>query len=705
MSVWRLVLATARGMMLTAALGTASIAFAQAQPSQASNLPDGPKPASSNAPANGSAMMVDYSKPRSHLFSFIGPYRAQQVSAPNFTNSARIDQVFRDGKIYLSLNDAIALALENNLDIAIARYNLPIADTDVLLSKAGAQTRGVNTGVVQNTPGGGVGAIGVTGGGGAGGTTTGAGGVGAGTGGIVTSVSGVGSPIGSYDPILTGTMQIERATTPQSNIFFTGVPFVNQNTTAANFGYNQSWTSGTTMNLSFTNDRVTTNNLRSTLSPILSSGFRFTMSQHLLQGWGLLPNERFIRIAKNNRRISDSAFRQQIRESVSQIQNIYWDLVSAYEDVKVKERALEYAQKTYSDNQKQVEIGTLAPIEVVRAQSQVSSAQQDLIVSRTNLQLQQLLMKNAISRSLGDPALATADVIPTDTMQINADESLAPVEDLVKTAYTNSPEIEQAKIDLQNRDITKRSARNALLPTLDAFAFYGATGLAGSQVPGSTCGQPGADPASCTPPGTFQPGYSDAFHNLFNSSGPDKGVGLQLTIPIRNRAAQANQVRSELEYRQAEMRMQQLFNTVSIQVRNAHFAVEQNRARVQAAVAGRELAVQSLDAEQKKYALGASTTTLVLNFQTQLQQAESTLVSALTAYEKSKVELDRVTSMTLERNRVQLAESKSGVVTTTPQVPGVVPISSDVNNPANPPVRPQQQQQPEQPAPAPTPQQ
>ena len=707
MSVSRSVVITARSLVFTLLLGVVS-PFGIAQnpaPATASNLPEAPKPAPSSAPVNGGVMNVDYSKPKSHLWNPVAPYTAQHVPAPNFVNTSRIDQIMREGKIYLSMSDAIALALENNLDIAIARYNLPIADTDVLLSKSGSATRGVNTGVVQNTPGGGVGGIGVSSygtGAGAGGTTSGSGGVGTGTGGLVSSTTGAGAPLGSYDPIFTATSQVEHTGTEINNPLYGPTTFNRSaNSGVANFGYTQSWYTGTTMNFLLDNNRSTTNDLFSSLSPSISSNFRLTLQQHLLQGFGFLPNERFIRIAKNDRKITDSAFRQQVRETVSQIQNIYWDLVAAYEDVKVKQRALEFAQRTFSDNQKQVQIGTLAPIEVVHAQSQVSTAQQDLIVSQTNLQLEQLLMKNAITRNLGDPILAAAEVIPTDTMQVDTSDQNTPVDDLIKLAQHNSPEIEQAQIDLTNRDITKKSAKNALLPTLDLYAFYGASALGGNQNPASTCPN---FPQFCTPAGTIPTsGLSDVLGNLVNSSAPDKGVGVSLTIPIRNRAAQATQVRSQLEFRQAEMRLQQLFNQINIQVRNAAFAVQQDRARVQAAQATREYALQSLEAEQKKYALGASTSTLVLQNQSAFETAENTLVAALTAYEKHKVELDRVTSMSLEKNHIDLGDSVKGIVNTMPQVPGVIKITQDVNNPANEPVHKQPQPQ-AQPAPEPPPQ-
>ncbi len=616
----------------------------------------------------GMAQQPDYSKPQYHFPNPFAPYMQRVVPEPNLTNTSRIDQLMKDGKLMLSMNDAIALALENNLDIAIARYNLGIADTDLLRARSGGVTRGVNTGVVQNTPGGGVGSIGSsTSGSGAGGTSTGTGGAGTGTSGLVTSTAGVGSTVSSFDPIVTGTFQLEHAIFPLSNTITSGgASTIGQNSGTVNWGYQQGFQTGTNLNLSFDNSRTTTTSPGSKLSPTLNSNFRFTLSQHLLQGFGFLPNQRFIRVAKNNREISDVAFRLQVISTVNQIQNIYWDLVNAYEDVKVKERSVALAEKTLSDNKKQVEIGTLAPIEIVRAQSDASTRQQDLIVSQTNLELQQLLMKNAISRSLTDAHLADAEVVPTDTMEIPEKEAVVPTQDLVADALSHRAELVESRIDLTNRDINNKAAKNALLPSLDLFAFYGATGLGGDQNPASACG------ASPLPACISPTSYGHTFGNLFNSTAPDKGAGIQLTIPLRNRAAQADQIRSQLEYRQAEMRLNQLENQVRIEVRNAQFSVQQNRARVDAAKAGVELAKQSLDAEQKKYALGASTNTLVLQTQRDLTQSATNLVAAMAAYEKSRVELDRVTGETLVHNGIDVADAERGQVTKMPSVPGTI---------------------------------
>jgi outer membrane protein TolC len=594
------------------------------------------------------------------------PYQARTIAPPNFANSSRIDQLLRGGRLYLSMNDAVALALENNLDLAIARYNLSIADTDLLRAKAGSSVRGVNTGLVSGTPGGTGTGISTSSGGGAGGTTTGAGGAGAGTGGLVQSTTGAGPSVPSFDPVLSSSLTLSHSNTPQSNTITTGVPFLDQHSGVANFSYSQGFVTGTNLSVGFNNNRQSSNSLRSTLIPALSSSMQFQISQPLLAGFGIGINNRNIRISKNNREISDIAFRNQVISTVSQIQNIYWDLVNAYEDLRVKERSLALAQQLLQDTQKQVDIGTQAPIEVVRSQSEVAARNQDLLISQTNLQLQQLLIKNAITRNLQDPLLADAAVIPTDTMRLPASEPVVPTEDLISEALAHRPELAQSRIDLTNRNINKQAARNALLPSVNLVASYGAAGLAG--VPNFNA--PGSSGLTTT-------GYSDVVSSLFGNDFPTYTVGFQVNIPIRNRSAQADQVRSELEYRQAELSLQQQQNQIRIEVRNAQFSVQQNRARVEAAQAAVKLANQTLDAEQKKYALGASTNYNVLQAQRDLSVAESTQVTATTDYEKSRVNLDQVTGGTLNTLGIVISEAESGQVQKLPSVPYVTPRPAD----------------------------
>jgi outer membrane protein len=688
------------------ALATTLLATARAQdtqptpqaPAATASVPQAP---SATAAQPKPFVVGEYANGRSHFPNPIGPYLSRNVSPPNLTNTPRLDQLLKNGKLMLSMNDAITLALENNLDIAIARYNLIVADTDILRSKAGAQILGVNTGIVLNTPGGGVGGFGTStssSNGGAGGTALGSGGQGTGTLGIVSSTLGLGSPLTSYDPILTGTFQLDRNTFLGTNPFTS--PVTKENTNTYDFGYQQGFTTGTSLNVGFNNNRQTTNSNFNSWSPQYNANFRAQVTQHLLQGFGFLPNKRFIIIAKNNRELTDVAFRLQIITTVDQIENIYWDLVNAYENVKVQQDALALADKTLSDNKKQVEIGTLAPIEIVRAQSQVATNQQSLIVAQTTLELQQLLMKNALSRTLVDQSIIEAEVIPTDTVRLPAAEPVVSGQELANDAISHRPELAESRIDLNSREVSMKAVKNSLLPSLDLFAYYGGTGLGGSQNPVNVCGNPLSNPNFCTPVGTTVPttSYPDTLHQLVNGAAPDRGVGLSLNIPLRNRTAQANQIRSQLELRQAQMRLQQVENVIRIEVRNAQFSLQQDRASVESAQAAVALALQSLDAEQKKYALGASTTTLVLQQQSALTQAKSNLVSALTIYEKGRVELDRATGQLLEHNNIDLADAQSGVVAKAPSVPYVQPRSE-----AQPELKPSAPQTPQPLVPQPQP--
>ncbi len=664
---WRAVVSLALSLALAAPAWSQDAMPQAPQPAPAQVvLPQAPAPAP-QAPSQYAPR--DYSKSRSQFPNMVAPYSAEHVPPPNLANTARIDSLIRDGRIYLSINDAIALTLENNLDIVLARYNLNIADTDVLRAKAGSNILGVNTGIVQNTPGGGTGGLSGIVGSGAGGTSVAAGGVGTGTNGLVSSTLGIGAPITSFDPVVVGTLQMDRDYAESTSIL-TPTPIINTNTGTANISYLQGFHTGTDVSVGFNNTHITTNSSTNSYTPLLGSNFQARVTQELLQGFGFLPNTRFIRIAKNNREISDVAFRLQIITTVDQIENLYWNLVYAYENVRVQQEALAFAQSTLEDNKKQVQMGTLAPIQVVSAQSTVSTDQQNVILARTNLELQVLLMKNALSRNLQDPILAAAEVIPTSTMSLPDQEPVTPTQDLIQDALGHRAELSESRIDLNSRELNNKAVRNAMLPTLNLYAYYGGSGIGGDVNPGVTF-----NPNNAAPPfrNGGPVGYGATLQQLVNSTAPDKGVGISLNIPVLNRTAQADQVRAELEYRQAQVRLQQLENQVRIEVQNAQFDVQQNRASVDAAQAAVDYARQTLDAEQKKLAAGVSNPTAVLQDQASLTSVESNLVSAKASYEKAEVELDRSTGLLLDHSGIVMADAESGQVTHMPNVPLVAP--------------------------------
>jgi outer membrane protein TolC len=553
------------------------------------------------------------------------------------------------------LKDAIRLALEDNLDIAIARYNLPIADMDILRTKAGGIFRGVNAGVVQGTPGGGVGGFGTGApGAGAGGTTAGAGGAGAGASGLVQSTLGAGTPVPSYDPSLVASVGAEHQTTPLANQRIYGVPLLQLNTGQANFGFVQAFATGSSIAWEFNNNRQTTNSPYFNLSPALGAMYRLSFQQQLLSGFGFGPNLRYLRIAKNNKAISDIAFKDQVIATVTQIENIYWDLVSAYRQSQVNEQASAFAQRSLENAKKQLQLESIPAMDVMKAEAEVSRRDQDLTVARTSLELQELLVKNALTKTLDDPVLESVSVVPTDTLQsaqlASSNES---VQELVQRALRNRPELAESDIDLVNRQISRKAARNALLPSLSLVAFYGGSGLAGPLNP--VYNVPGIPNFSNVPPD-----YSGALANAFNNTAPDYYVGFNLNIPLRNRVAKSDQYRSELEYRQAELRREQLRNQIRIEVRNAQYALEQTAARVEAAGKARDLAQRTFEITEKEQQLGAGSTYQTMTAQRDLSLAELDLVTAMTVYEKARVEIDRATGTTLEHNGIEIQDALSG---------------------------------------------
>lgn len=634
-----------RAIMLLSACGTliAMLAAQGTAPPTSGGITEATPQAAATLP-------LQYEMPKSH--NPLNAYEADQVPEPVLANSPRLEQLIRDGHLYLSLKDAIDLALENNLDLAIARYNLPIANTDILRTQAGGFFRGVNTGVVQGTPGGGVGGFGTGApGAGAGGTTGGAGGAGAGASGLVQSTLGTGTTVSSYDPFLSATGGVEHQTSPVVNQVVYGVPSLQLNTGQFNLNYSQAFATGTSIGFSFNNSRQTTNSPSFTLSPTLTAAYRFTIQQELLAGFGFGPNLRYLRIARNNKKISDIAFKDQVIATVTQIENIYWDLVSAYEQTQVNEQSFAFAQQTLDNTKKQLQLESVPALDVMRAEAEVSRRDQDLTVARTSLQLQETLMKNAVTKSLDDPVLEAMRVIPTDRMQTVETQASAPIADLISAALHSRPELAESDIDLVNRQISRRAARNALLPSLSLVGFYSGAGLAGPLNPICT---------GCT--ASVPVDFAGALSNTFNNSSPDYFLGLNLNLPIRNRVAKADQYRSELEYRQSELRMEQLKKQVRIEVRNAQYALDQTGARVEAARKARDLAQRTFEITKKEQELGSGSIYQTLSAQRDLALAELDLVSAQTIYEKAKVELDRTTGATLEHNGILLQDAIKGVV-------------------------------------------
>ena len=472
------VLTLAAGVPPGFAQQTVAGAGAKTPEKAASELPAAPTVVLTE-PLNLRTTQRDFSRPSARLWGNpINTFKPTSLPKAGFVNSVRLNDLVKEGKIYLSLSDAIALALENNYDIAIARYNLDIADTDILRTRVGAAPLGAPSGLITNTLGGSSSTL--SAGGGPGGSTVGSGGAGSGTAGLSLTTGGAGPNPEALEPSVTAALNFDWQSTPSTN-FFTGG---SATTDTYNFTYNQGFVTGSAFQLVWDNTRATNTNAFATFSPQFNASFKAEVTQHLLQGAGIWVNKRFIYQAQNDRRIADSGFRQQILYTVNQVESIYWGLVQAYEDVLSKQRAVEQSGKVASDNRKQLEIGTMAPLDVLNADQSVASDKQALISSQLALNYQQQIIKQAIARNLNDASLSAAAVIPTDRVSIEEiPEEKQAVEALVQEAFQQRPELEQAVLTLRNDEITLKGARNALLPQVDILAYLGGSGVAGTYNP------------------------------------------------------------------------------------------------------------------------------------------------------------------------------------------------------------------------------
>jgi outer membrane protein TolC len=575
-------------------------------------------------------------------------YRPSTVPPVSLENSPRLQSLIRDGKLYISLKDAIALAIENNLDLAYFRYNMPIAQADLARTKAGGSANGVNTSIAQGTQGGfsssGVGS-------GGGGSSSGA--TAAGAGGLVTSTLGNGAAISSFDPQVAVQGLVDHTTLAQINTINYGVPLLRQNTIELASSYSQAYPLGTNFTVTDYGSRQTTNSLYNILSPQLTANFNFTINQPLLQGFGLATNERYIHIAKQNLKLTDLGFKAQVIATTTQVENIYWDLVNAYQDAQVKERSLAYANEILSDDQKQLELESIPAMQVLKDQAAVASAEGDLTVSKATLRLNELLIKNALTKTITDPTLADMPVVPLDLAGSPDPNATEPIEQLIAEAEKNRPDVSEDQIAMQIAQNNLRTIKNELLPRLSLYGEYVGAGFGGEVNPACQLG------AECN--STLPKGFVGALENTFNYSSPEYQVGFSLVITLRNRVAKADQFRAVLDYRQKELSFEQQKKYILLDVRNSQYALQQAKARVDAAQKARELGQKTFDIAKQEQKLGAMSTYDTLTSEQALAVSEAALFVAQAAYEKAKVDIDRATGSTLDRTGVALDDAEAGV--------------------------------------------
>jgi outer membrane protein TolC len=509
--------------------------------------------------------------------------------------------------------------------------------------------------------------------------------------------------IQNFDPLITSSASVGTFTTPINNPFTSGAgtaagaASVTSHSTQFNNQYSQTFETGTNLTVNWNNNRSSAN-IVNFFNPSVTSALSVSISQPLLNGFGKSQWTRNIRIANNNRQIADWDFAQQAITTITNTITAYWELAYARENVKVNQQAVNVSQKLYEDNKKQLEIGSLAPLDVTRSESEVATNTGNLILAQT-IQLQdEQTLKNYISKDPLAPNIINVEIIPTDKPSQPATIESASFEDAIKEAFAKRPELQEEIYNLKNADIDVRATKNALLPSLTANAFYQSNGLAGnSPIAGTpptimSNGVPIVDGAgnpisvdvggvatpifesqTVTPSaGTLKHGFGTAQNQIFHNDFPEYAGQLTLTLPLRNRAAQAEHVRALLTQRQMEASMQQLRNAALLDVRNSYIALTQDRAQVAAASKARELQQQTFDAEQKKYQLGASTVYNVILTQRDLITAQGTELRALANLEEAKAGYERALGRTLEVNHVTIADGKSGEVERETLIPGTL---------------------------------
>ena len=651
-------------MLILMACGAAggAAAAAQANAAQAAPAPEAPSPSAGQAADSLAQTMqqklrVNAAEPQAffvplpHSHNPLAPYMPSMPPPLDLKNSPRLVDLSSSGKLYLSLHDAIALAIENNLDLAYFRYNFPIGATDLNRTKAGGAANGINTAIQQSSTQGGFGAASN------GSAGTSVGGAAAGAGGIVSSTLGQGAAVPSFDPFLNFNGHVDHTTLVEENPFQYGVPVLEQNTIQAQANYTQNFALGTGVQVNYLGQRLTNNIPYDTINPALNSYLQVIVTQQLLAGFGLASNERFIHIAKKNMQINELAFRAQVIATVTQVENIYWDLVNAYEDEQVKERSLEFARQTLEDDQKQLQLNAIPALQVMKDESTMAQSEGDLTISRATLRLNELQMKNAITKT-DDALIDEMPVIPIDHHGPSNPDAAKSIDELIAEAEKNRPDVAEDALAMEVEVANIKGIRSELLPTLNVYGFYQGAGVAGPKNP--TCAQnlTAAECASNVPVG-----FTGMLGNTFNYSSPEYQFGMNLQINLRNRVAKADQFRAGLEYRQKQITYEEQKKNIRFDVRNSLFALQQAQARVDAAKKASDLAERTFEITREEQKLGAKSSSDTLAAQHDSAIAQSALVAAQIAYEKAKVDMDRATGDTLARMGVSIDDAKAGVAT------------------------------------------
>ena len=574
-----------------------------------------------------SADMPDFTKGAS-VRSIFKPYLWRPIQGPDLSNGQDAPLVIQDGKLRLSMAQLVAAVVENNLTVAQARYYPMIGQTDLLRARSGQSPRGVDvttipSGVFAGAVGGSI--LGSAGGGGGGSSNAG---------GITGSAGRVSiSPSGVFDPSFRMSYSYDHTSSPLNTLVVAGVPTVSNNTGAFSWSYNQAFSTGTSFTVSYSMLRQESTQRHLLYNPDFTPGFTATVTQQLLNGFGFAVNRALIKVAENEQKIERASFHQQVNTALAAAKSAYWDLVAAREAVHAAESALSAARQLASDNQRQLDAGTMAPLDVATAQSQAAASQRDLIIAQTGLQNSELQLKTVFSKTLDGP-LATATIEPTDKFPDPSEIILPSVQEATAIALANRPEIPVAEGNIKSQKDSMPFIKNALTPNVNAFGLITTVGLYN----------------------VFGTSLWDAVRFKY----PEVAFGVTISFPLRNRQAQADEIRSRLELNQSQDTLVRTKSQIEVDVENAMIGLANSNAQVKAALEAVRLAQENLDGEQKKLGAGLATPYDVVLAQRDRLNAQLAEVQARDAYAKAKVAYDQALGLTLESSHISLDEALRG---------------------------------------------
>jgi outer membrane protein TolC len=611
------------------------------------------------------AQQQEIAPERPHAPVLWRPYEAPTVPAARLANSKRLRDLIRGGNLYLTAQDAISLALENNVDVEVSRYDGYISEWNVERSQAGGALPGVPSGASN--------ASSVASGQGLQGAQSAAG-VASGGANQTSRSSGnatiaqVGPTAQTFDPVIQESTSFSHSTLLEPNTTASEAPYVIDQRRTYSGSYQQGFVYGGSATVSYSDHYLNENAVTDILNPSVSPSLSISYQQSLLSGFGRAVNERTININKINYQSSDLNFRTTVIGTIVNVLDTYYALVADYESIRSKQATIDTARQFLAENRSRVEIGTLAELDVTTAQSQLATSEQARVDANASLKQHELTLKGLISRTgLGDPLVAGAHIVPVDPIEIPATDDLPPVKEMVQRALANRSDLAAERNKEKGDEISAIGTKNGILPVLVAFGSTSAAGVSGKGQPVNFQG------FTLAPEQYFVGGIGNALAQIFRRNFPTEVAGVFYSQPIHNRQAQADYGIDQLTLRQTQLLQAKDFKQAEVDVMNAVTALRQARAKYEAAEHAQKLDEQLFEAETKKFNLGASTPYDVVTQQRDLEGAKSTKLAALLSYSNAKVALDQSLGRTLEVNHIVIGEARSGQVARVSVLPETAP--------------------------------